>query len=126
MLGSWRCFLHYKNKVSGSQAFDKITKPCLSNYRKAVLFAEHSVPKLGIKSENSPSFQQLPEKQDMHRMDSRALATGATILLFVMLGVVVLSFIGSTTNLAGINPIGVLAATFTAGIGILWLIKTSR
>jgi hypothetical protein len=59
-------------------------------------------------------------------MDSRALATGATILLFVMLGVVVLSFIGSTTNLAGINPIGVLAATFTAGIGILWLIKTSR
>ena len=59
-------------------------------------------------------------------MDSRALATGATILLFVMLGVVVLSFIGSTTNLAGINPIGVLAATFAAGIGILWLIKTSR
>ena len=56
-------------------------------------------------------------------MDSKALATGATILLFVMLGVVFLSFIGPTTNLAGINPIGVLAATFTAGIGILWLIR---
>jgi hypothetical protein len=56
MPGNRRYFLRYKNKVSGPQAFDKITKPCLSYYRKAVLFAEHSVPKLGIKSENSISL----------------------------------------------------------------------